>query len=57
VDILKEIESKNAYYPDYWSDGVLCLSRCWLNISEVNSINGAELQKRIVRALELAFSR
>lgn len=33
------------------------MSKCWLEISQINSINGAEVQRRIARALELAFSR
>lgn len=51
------IEENTDYEPDYWIEGVLCLSKCWLEISQINSINGAEVQRRIARALELAFSR
>ena len=36
---------------------MLCLSKCWLEIGEVNSVNGVTLQKKISRAIELSFSR
>lgn len=55
--MLQQIETVDSYYPDYWIEGVLCLSKCWLEIGEVNSLNGATLQKKISRAIELSFSR
>lgn len=55
--VLQQIESVESYYPDYWIEGVLCLSKCWLTIGETNSVNSIALQKKISRAIELSFSR
>lgn len=54
---LAQIEQTTTYYPDYWVEGVLCLSKCWLALPETNSVSSAELQKRVGHAIELAFAR
>lgn len=57
LNYLNQIEGNENNFNDAWLEGVLCLCSCWLKLDNITIINSIDIQKRIERAMELAFAK